>query len=93
MSELLPSLLLAVAQASPRGYTPFVDPIDLHDSWWFTIVPLAFGISLAYKSVRLDDLSRIWSQTLLMTAQMVAGMIGLAVAAYLIVEVIVYRLG
>jgi hypothetical protein len=90
MSELLPSFLLAVAQASPRGYTPFVDPLDLHDYWWFTIMPLAFGISLAYKSVRLHDLSRVWPQTFLMTAQVVAGMIGLAVAAFLIVEVIVY---
>lgn len=67
----------------------FIDPLDLHDAWWLTLIPLSLGISMAYKAVRLEDLTRFWKQVALMTAQMVLGMIGLAAAVYIIVEVLV----
>lgn len=90
-------MMLAQAPGAPavvtHGYRPFIDPLDLHNVWWFTLIPLALGISMAYKAVRLEDLSRFWTQALLMTVQVVAGMIGLAIAAYVVVELIVYRFG
>ncbi|MBL8746488.1 MAG: hypothetical protein JNK58_09055 [Phycisphaerae bacterium] len=87
-------LTSSVSQAAAtHTYRPFVDPLDLHNLWWWTLIPLALGISMAYKAVRLQDLSKYWQQSLLMTGQVVGGMIGLAVAAYIIVELIVYRLG
>ena len=89
MIHLLGSILAQAA--APRAYRPFIDPLDLHNVWWFTLIPLALGISMAYKAVRLEDLSRFWKQSLLMTVQVVAGMIGLAVAAFIVVELIVYQ--
>lgn len=89
MIHLLPSILAQAA--APHPYRPFIDPLDLHNLWWFTLIPLALAISMAYKAVRLEDLSRFWTQSLLMTIQVVAGMIGLAVAAFIVVELIVYR--
>lgn len=92
--SLLHSMFLIAAAGQPaRGYRPFLDPMEIHEYWWLTLIPLALGISMAYKAIRLEDLSRFWGQALLMTAQVVAGMIGLAIAAYLVVELIVYRWG
>lgn len=73
------------------GYTPFVDPLDLHGWWWLTLLPLALLMSMAYKAVRVADLSKYWGQVLLMTAQTVLGMVGLAVLVYVVVEVLVAR--
>lgn len=83
------ALLLANAA---RVYRPFLDPLDLHDAWWLTLIPLALGISMAYKAIRLEDLRRFWTQSALMAFQIVAGMVGLAAAAYIIIELIAARL-
>jgi hypothetical protein len=74
-----------------KPYRPFIDPMNLHDQWWWTLLPLALFISMAYKAVRLEDLGRYWKQTGLMTVQVVAGMIGLAAAVYLVVELVLPR--
>ncbi len=69
------------------AYTPFVDPLDLHDVWWLTLAPLALGISIAYKAVRVPTLEEFWKGVLVMTAQIIMGMIGLGVLVYLVIEV------
>lgn len=83
------ALALIPPPASSRPWRPFLDPIDLHDRWWLTIIPLALGISIAYKAVRVQTLERFWPRVLLMTGQVVAGMIALAVCVFLLVEVLV----
>ena len=75
------------------AYTPFKTPINaLHDWWYLLLIPLAFGIALTYKAMRLYDLRYIWTQTLLMTAQIVLAMIGLAIALAIFVLWIIPRL-
>ena len=80
MTDLAPLLLSS---------TPFVDPLDLQDHWWITLVPMAFGIAMAYKAVRLRPLRRYWAHVLVMTVQIVGGMIGMSIAVYLLIEVLV----
>jgi len=80
LSPQLPSML---------AYTPFIDPIDLQGPWWLTLVPLALGIAMAYKAVRLRPLERYWKHVAVMTVQIVGGMIGLSIAAFLLIEVLV----
>lgn len=70
------------------AYTPFVDPINIQDHWWLTLVPMAFGIAMAYKAVRLRPLEKYWSHVLVMTVQIVAGMVGTAIGMYLLIEVL-----
>lgn len=70
------------------AFVPLLDPLDLHESWWVTLVPLALGISIAYKAVRMADLARFWRDVALMTVQILLGMVAMAVGAYLLVEVI-----
>lgn len=88
MISILQSIL---AQSVP--VKPFINPLDLHDHWWLTLIPLAFFISMAYKAVRIPAVDRFWTvywkQVLIMTLQIVGGMVLLSIAAYLIVELIV----
>lgn len=84
-----PALALG-AQAGPTlPYRPLLDPIELHGWWCILLLPMALGVSLAYKAVRLPTLERFWRQVLLMSAQIVVAMIVLAAASYILVLVYV----
>lgn len=76
------------------GWRPFLDPIDAH-AWWFALmVPLALGISVAYRAIRLERVGdgRYWWSVVVMTVQVVAAMILLGAASYVFIQVIVPRL-
>lgn len=68
-------------------WRPFLDPIDLHNSWYWLLIPMAFGISVVYKAVRMQTLDRYWLQVLNLTVQIVFGMVLLGAATYLVVMV------
>lgn len=71
------------------AWTPFIDPlpVNFHDAWWILLPPLALAIAMTYKAVRLNRLDAYWKQVGIMTAQIVLGMIALALALHLLVEV------
>lgn len=73
------------------AYVPFLQPLDLHDAWWFTLLPMAFFIALAYKGVRMKrlDTRPFWRAVAVMGAQIVLALIALALGLYLFVEFIV----
>ncbi len=72
------------------AYTPFLDPIrDLQDWWYLLLLPLAFGISMIYKAMRCPSLKTYWHNVFVMTAQIVAAMIALAVGLIFIVLVLI----
>ncbi|MHC5114991.1 MAG: hypothetical protein ACYTGP_11255 [Planctomycetota bacterium] len=72
------------------AYIPFLHPINTLQDWsYLLVIPLAFGISMIYKALRLADLSHFWRQVVVMTAQIVLTMIGLAVALALLVQVMI----
>lgn len=73
--------------------TLFLDPMNLHDAWWLTLIPLAFFVSMAYKAVRVQTFDAYWKQVLMMTAQIVVAMIALAAALHLLVEIVVPAIG
>ncbi len=70
-------------------YTPFIDPIDvaldIQPIWFVLVLPLCFFISMAWKAVRVTDLSTYWRQVVLMTAQSLIMLFGLWVLALLVV--------
>jgi len=74
------------------AYRPFIDPIDVHTLWYLLLVPLALGVSAAYKAVRVDELREFPRAVLVMTAQIVLGMIALGVLSYVFVQFVVPRL-
>lgn len=69
-----------------ESWRPFLDPLDLHAWWWAFLPPLALGISVAYKAVRMPTLEGYRRAVLVMTLQIIAAMILLGVAAFLFVE-------
>lgn len=74
------------AQAWPMPpFRPFIDPIEMHQWWFLLLVPMAFLVSMTYKAVRLRTLEKYWREVLLMSVQIVVGMIALGAATYLLV--------
>jgi hypothetical protein len=79
------NLLLTLATAGP--WRPFVDPINAHSFWYLLLIPISFFIAVAYKAVRVKTLVGYWPAVVVMTVQIILGMIALAVAFYLLVQV------
>lgn len=75
------SLLLA--------WRPFLDPVGLASTWWLLLAPLALGISVAYKAVRVPHMRDFVGQTLGMTVQVIAAMILLWIGCFLFIEYLV----
>ena len=71
------------------AYTPFIDPIDVHEWWMPFIIPLALGVSMVYRATREPTLNHYWKRTIMMTVQVLLVMVALAVAFTLLVEVYV----
>ena len=69
------------AAAGLVAYVPFLTPIPVFHDWsYLLLVPLAFGISVIYKALRMQSLHGFWRQVTVMTTQIVVAMIALAVA-------------
>jgi len=72
------------------AYVPFLTPMSVFHDWWYVlIVPLSFGISMIYKALRIGDLGRYWREVAIMTLQVLLGLIGLAVALMILVQLII----
>jgi hypothetical protein len=85
--------LAPILAQSGSSFRPFLDPLDLHDAWWLTLIPLALLISAAYKAVRVETFDGYWKHVLVMTAQVVIAMAGLSAALFLFVELAIPALG
>lgn len=71
------------------GWRPFLDPLDVHETWYWFLIPLSFFIAVVYKAARVRSLEKYWPGVMVMTVQIVLGMVALALATYLFVMVYV----
>ncbi len=71
------------------AYIPFLDPMNLHNAWWLTLVPLALGISVVYKAIRVKTFKGYWGQVLMMTVQIILGIIAISAGLFLLTEVFI----
>ncbi|MGD9690496.1 MAG: hypothetical protein AB7K52_12220 [Phycisphaerales bacterium] len=84
-------MMHTLAQNIP--WRPFLDPMPMawFDHWYLFLIPLSLLVAVSYKAVRVQD----WTagayirQVAIMTVQIIVGMIALALASYLLVEVFV----
>ncbi|MEX2216326.1 MAG: hypothetical protein WD768_19600 [Phycisphaeraceae bacterium] len=76
--------LFSQSGSTTLAYRPFIDPLKLDDYWLILLVPLVFAISLTYKTIKTDDLSKLPGQALYLTAQIVVFMILAASALWLL---------
>lgn len=74
------------------SWRPFLDPINLHDWWYVLLLPLALGISIAYKAVRVRTMEHYWRHVAIMTVHLIAAMILLAIVAYILILIVIPRI-
>ncbi len=75
------------------AYVPFLDPISVFHDWWYVLlIPLAFGISVIYRALKVPNLDRYWWAVFTMTAQITLAMVGLGIALVVLVVLIVPQL-
>ena len=70
----------------PLGYVPFRDPWAVDGQWLLLLLPLIVGISVVYKTIKLADLHRLPREATVMSLQLVAFMILVAAALWLLTE-------
>jgi hypothetical protein len=72
------------------AYIPFLDPLAVFHDWWFVLlIPLAFGISVIYKAMRVPDLGDFWRQVAVMTTLIVLAMIAGGILLAIFIRVII----
>ena len=79
-------MLLALA------YRPFIYPLNLHAAWYMLIAPLALGIALTYKAIRVGDMKQYAKQVVVMSVQIVGAMGLLGLASYLLIQHVLPRI-
>lgn len=80
--------MITLAQLA-LGHRPFLDPLDLHDRWWLTAVPLVFFLSMAYKAARVGDLGQYWKHVATMSVQLLLLLLVLAAGLHALIEWII----
>ncbi|MAB84074.1 MAG: hypothetical protein CMJ24_11680 [Phycisphaerae bacterium] len=72
------------------AWIPFAGPLNSMQSIWYVLlVPLTFGIAVAYKAMRVSSLENYWRQVLLMTTQVTVGIVALGILLILFVKYLV----
>jgi len=85
-----PGCQASLAAIAPMlAWRPFLDPLDLHSRWFVLLVPLAFGIAVTYRAVRVATFEKFWRKVLVLTFQIVLSMVLLGIASYLFIQVAV----
>ena len=80
MIDLLPPSIASLA------VTPFLQPLPVWDYWVWLLIPLCLGVSIVYKSVRIDSMRRLPFEAVRATVWIVAGMAVAAAALLLLVN-------
>ncbi|HWB20356.1 MAG TPA: hypothetical protein VG711_08665, partial [Phycisphaerales bacterium] len=72
------------------AYIPFIDPLNIFQIYWYLlIIPLALGISITYKAMRIYDLGDYFRQVMIMTFQIILAMMLLAVGLTLLIQFVI----
>ncbi|GJM19554.1 MAG: hypothetical protein DHS20C14_17670 [Phycisphaeraceae bacterium] len=78
-----------IAPALTLAWTPFIDPIDANAFWYLLIIPMAIGIALAFKAVRVGEMRKYPRHVAMMTAQIILGVVVLAIASFIVIDKLV----
>ncbi|HEB61122.1 MAG TPA: hypothetical protein ENJ06_04785 [Phycisphaeraceae bacterium] len=70
------------------AWRPFLDPVNgFYDYWWVLIIPLTLFVSVIYKAMRIGDLRRLPVESVMLSLQIMLGMLGLGLVIHIIAEV------
>jgi hypothetical protein len=72
------------------AWTPFVEPMNaMQPIWYLLLLPMVFGISVVYRALREMQYATYWRSVAVMTGQVVIGIVGIAVALGLFVQIVI----
>ena len=72
------------------AWVPFIGPMNWMQSiWYVTLIPLAVGIAMMYKAIRVTHLRTYWTQVATLSAQIIAVIVLLAIALIVFVQFII----
>mgnify|MGYP006966966553 FL=1 len=72
------------------AWTPFVEPMNaMQPVWYLLLLPMVFGISVVYRALREKQYATYWRSVVIMTGQVVIGIVGIAVALGLFVQIVI----
>mgnify|MGYP001366658129 CR=1 FL=1 len=72
------------------AWIPFLEPMNAMQSvWYIFIIPMSFGISVVYRSLRESTYTTYWCSVVLMTIQIVLGIVAIAVALGIFVQFVI----
>jgi hypothetical protein len=69
------------------NYTPFIDPMPIHDWWFWLLVPLCLLFSIVYKAVKCESVRQVPREALSITLVILVGMAAAAVVLTVVVKV------
>ena len=69
------------------AWIPFLEPMNAAQTWWYLLlIPMAFGISVVYRSLRETSYTTYWRSVFVMTLQIVVGIAILSIAIGVFVQ-------
>ena len=71
------------------AYTPFVDALPLHDSWYLLIVPMTIFLAIGYKGVRCTNPKRYPREVVIFIVQILGVMALLAIGFTIFINVLI----
>lgn len=75
--------------SNASAWIPFLEPLPAaHRWWWLLVVPIAVGISLAWKAVRLEEPERWQRPVAIMSGQIVLAVAGIAMGLFVLVQLL-----
>jgi hypothetical protein len=75
------------------AWTPLLQPAPGAERWWWLLaLPTALCMAVSYSAIRAKDATRIPRDSLVLAAQILAAIVGIAVGLHLIVVVLLPHL-
>jgi prolipoprotein diacylglyceryltransferase len=74
---------------STLAYTPFIDPLAVHNEWYLLIIPIAIFIAIGYKAIRTTDMKQYPREVFVFTMQILIGLGLLAAALTFVITVLI----
>ncbi len=56
------------------AYRPFMEPLPIDAIWLWLCVPLVMGVAVVYKTIKLDDLTQLPKEALILGGQVLVFM-------------------
>lgn len=69
------------------AYTPFLDPAPVWNIWMALLLPLTIGLSIAYKSMKCREMSKVPREAASIAVMILLGMAAAAALLWIIVRI------